>query len=282
MKLRFKKTKILTILFLLFSVGIILVSNSWATISLIKPETAPQQISQGTISDIPENLPEVSRSRAPEPTTLALFGSGLLGMIISFVRATYSIAKRIFDMVASILAIIIFSPLFLLTGILIKLTSKGPVFYTQTRVGLGGKHFEIIKFRTMRVDAEKDSGPVWAKKIDSRITPIGNFLRKAHIDEIPQFVNVLKGEMSIIGPRPERPIFVQQFKKEITDYEKRLQIKPGITGLAQVWHNYDVTIQDVRKKIKYDILYIKNVCFWTDLRILFRTVRVVFTGEGAH
>lgn len=134
----------------------------------------------------------------------------------------------------------------------------------------------------MRVDAEKETGPVWAEHNDPRLIPIGRFLRKAHIDEIPQFINILKGEMSLIGPRPERPVFVQKFKEEITDYEKRLAVKPGLTGLAQVWHTYDATIEDVRKKIKYDLLYIKKLCLWTDVRILFRTVRVVFTGEGAR
>jgi len=134
----------------------------------------------------------------------------------------------------------------------------------------------------MHVDAEKKSGPVWAKADDPRLIPAGKFLRKTHMDEIPQFYNVLKGEMSFIGPRPERPEFVEKFKKEITDYEKRLNVKPGITGLAQVWHRYDETIRDVRKKIKYDVLYIKRLCLWTDLRILFRTFRVVVTGEGAR
>jgi len=140
----------------------------------------------------------------------------------------------------------------------------------------------MFKFRTMKVDAEKDSGPVWARANDNRVTLIGKFLRKAHIDEIPQFINVIRGEMSIIGPRPERPAFVEKFKEEIPEYEKRLQVKPGITGLAQVWHRYDETLEDVKKKIKYDLLYIKKICLWTDIRILFRTVRVVITGEGAR
>lgn len=222
------------------------------------------------------------KARAPEPSSLALFGSGLLGMILSFVRSTYILAKRIFDIIISILAVVFLAPLFLVTAFLIKCTSRGPVIFTQVRVGKEGQHFEIYKFRTMRVDAEKMSGPVWAKENDPRLIPIGRFLRKTHIDEIPQFFNVLKGNMSFIGPRPERPIFVEKFKKEIQDYEKRLQVKPGITGMAQVWHRYDETIADVRKKIKYDLLYIRKVCLWTDLMICLRTVRVVFTGEGAR
>jgi lipopolysaccharide/colanic/teichoic acid biosynthesis glycosyltransferase len=134
----------------------------------------------------------------------------------------------------------------------------------------------------MKPDAEKTTGPVWAVQNDNRLIPCGKFIRKAHIDEIPQFINCLKGEMSIIGPRPERPVFVEKFSKEITDYQKRLAVKPGITGLAQVWHHYDETIQDVRKKIKYDILYIKKMCLWTDVLIMTRTIYVVLTGEGAR
>jgi len=223
-----------------------------------------------------------SKSRAPEPSTLALFGSGLVGMIISFVRKTYRIAKRIIDIILSVAAIVILSPLFLLTALIIKITSRGPVIFTQMRVGQDGRLFKIFKFRTMHVDAEKNTGPVWALANDPRLIPAGKFIRKTHIDEIPQFFNVLRGEMSVIGPRPERPEFVQRFKEEIPDYEKRLAVKPGITGMAQVWHKYDETIADVRKKIKYDLLYIKKVCFWTDILILMRTFRVVLTGEGAR
>lgn len=218
----------------------------------------------------------------PEPNTLALFGSGIFTVILTFVRKTYALTKRVTDIVGSLIAMVLLAPFFALTALLIKLVSKGPVFYTQTRVGKNGENFEIYKFRTMKVDAEKATGPVWASQNDSRLIPFGKIIRKAHIDEIPQFVNVLKGDMSIIGPRPERPIFVEKFKQEISDYGKRLDVKPGITGLAQVWHHYDDTIDDVRKKIKYDILYIKKMCFWTDVRILARTVRVVLTGAGAR
>ena len=226
--------------------------------------------------------PSDSKTFVPEPNTLALFSSGLFTMLIGFFRRTYSLTKRTIDITGSVIALILFSPILLLTALLIKLTSKGPIFYTQTRVGKDGQNFEIYKFRTMKVDAEKATGPVWAAKNDNRLIPAGKFIRKAHLDEIPQFINVIKGDMSIIGPRPERPIFVEKFKSEISDYGKRLEVKPGITGLAQVWHHYDETIDDVRKKIKYDILYIKKMCFWTDMRILARTVRVVLTGAGAR
>ncbi|MDE1921614.1 MAG: sugar transferase [Candidatus Omnitrophica bacterium] len=245
----------------------------------------PQDTTQVSISDdganIPLNLPQNSKSHAPEPPTMILYAGGLLGMLVAFVRRSYAAIKRIMDVAGAGFGMIVFSPIFLLVAFLVKLTSKGPVFYKQTRVGRNGVNFEIYKFRTMKTDAETKSGPVWARANDSRLTPIGGFLRKAHLDEIPQFINVLKGEMSLIGPRPERPVFVEQFRQQICDYEKRLYVKPGITGLAQVYHRYDQTIEDVKKKIKYDVLYIKRMCLWTDLLIAFRTVRVILTGEGA-
>jgi exopolysaccharide biosynthesis polyprenyl glycosylphosphotransferase len=223
-----------------------------------------------------------SNTIVPEPNTFALFSSGILTMLLTFFRRTYALTKRAIDITGSVIALILFSPVLILTSLLIKLTSNGPIFYTQVRVGKDGKNFNIFKFRTMKVDAEKTTGPVWAAKNDNRLIPAGKFIRKAHIDELPQFVNVILGDMSIIGPRPERPVFVEKFKQEITDYPKRLDVKPGITGLAQVWHHYDDDINDVRKKIKYDILYIKKMCFLTDIGILARTVRVVLTGAGAR
>lgn len=222
------------------------------------------------------------KARAPEPTTLFLFGGGIFGMMAGFLRQTYQITKRIFDITFSVLLLLIASPVMILTAILVKLTSKGPMLYSQTRVGLNGRNFEIYKFRTMKVDAEKESGPVWAKKNDNRITPIGQFLRKSRLDELPQLFNVLKGEMSVIGPRPERPMFVDQFKISIENYEQRLTVKPGITGLAQVFHTYDEDIEGVRKKLEYDLQYIKNMDMWADLKIVFRTVTVVLTGFGAR
>ncbi len=263
--------------------GVLCVTTAWATLSLVKPH---EDIVQGDESSqthlMLTDAADQPKSRAPEPSTLFLFGGGIVGMVVSFVRRTYIALKRLLDVAASILGLICLAPLFLITAILVKLTSKGPILFTQTRVGKDGELFEIYKFRTMRVDAEKNTGPVWAAQNDSRLTPVGQFLRKTHMDEIPQFLNILRGEMSLIGPRPERPVFVEQFKTLIVDYEKRLTVKPGITGLAQVWHKYDETIEDVKKKIKYDLLYIKKFCLWTDLRILFRTFRVVFTGEGAR
>jgi exopolysaccharide biosynthesis polyprenyl glycosylphosphotransferase len=235
----------------------------------LKPQEASAQV----------NMP---RSNAPEPSSFLLFGSGIFTMLMAFLRRAYHIGKRVMDIAVASIAVVILAPLCLLVAVLIKLTSKGPVFYSQIRSGKDGKQFEIYKFRTMRTDAEKDSGPVWAKAKDNRITPIGNFLRKSRVDEIPQFINVLKGDMSVIGPRPERPMFVETLGEQIGDYKKRLVVKPGITGLAQVYHRYDESIADVRKKVKYDILYIKNICFSTDILIILRTFRVILTGFGAR
>lgn len=280
---KFTSRKFTTLLFTGLAITLCFASFTWAnTLSFIKMSDANKKIEERMISEIPQNLPEASKTRAPEPTTLALFGGSILGMIISLARKTYTLGKRLFDIFFSLVAILILTPSAVVLSILIKITSKGPIFFTQVRVGKDGRYFTIYKFRTMHINAEKESGPVWAKANDNRLISIGKILRKSHLDEIPQFINVLKGDMSIIGPRPERPIFVEEFKKIIPDYEKRLLVKPGITGLAQVWHKYDETIEDVRKKIHYDILYIKKLCFWTDLRILFRTFKVVLTGEGAH
>ncbi len=256
------------------------VASAWATVSFVDSKSDITQIESK--STIPSEVDEKSKARAPEPATIALFGSGLLGMLASFVRRTYATFKRALDFVCTILGILILSPIMLLVALLVKLTSEGPVIYSQIRVGENGKEFRIYKFRSMRQDAEKGTGAVWAAKNDNRLTPIGLFLRKSHLDELPQLFNVLKGEMSIIGPRPERPVFVDQFKQQIPDYEKRLYVKPGITGLAQVWHQYDETFEDVKKKLKYDLLYIKKMCLWSDFQIILRTVRVVITGEGAR
>ncbi len=260
-------------------ISISVTTTSWAMLSAIKSTEAIQQTEQPLDLNTLKNKQE---SHAPEPTSMALFGSGVFGLIVRFVRRSYDRFKRVVDIIGSSIALILLFPLCALVAFLIKLTSPGPIFFTQTRVGKNSRHFDIYKFRTMKVDAEKYTGPVWALVNDNRITPIGAFLRKTHIDEIPQFLNVLLGEMSVIGPRPERPVFVEQFRKIIPEYEKRIMVKPGITGLAQVWHKYDETIEDVKKKIKYDLLYIKKMCLWTDVSIIFRTFRVVITGEGAR
>ena len=220
-------------------------------------------------------------AHAPEPSPFFIL-SGIGIMLMTFVRKSFTYIKRTMDILLSFFGLVLSMPLVLMGAILMKLTSMGPIIYKQDRVGKNGKIFKIYKLRTMYVDAEEDTGAVWATENDPRITLVGKILRKTRIDEIPQLINVLKGQMSIVGPRPERPEIVNNLKMLIRDYEKRLQIKPGITGLAQIWHKYDETIDDVKKKIKYDLLYIKKMCLWADVKILAQTLVVVLTAKGAH
>jgi len=190
--------------------------------------------------------------------------------------------RRVFDILVAGSALFFFLPLMGIIALLVKLTSPGPVFYRQKRLGKDVKTFVIFKFRSMSSDAESKSGPIWAGKNDPRITRFGNFLRKSHLDELPQLFNVLKGDMSVVGPRPERPYFVTKLHSEIPDYHKRLLVKPGITGLAQVRNAYDSTLADVRRKVKYDLTYIKRQCLFLDVKVMVWTVGTMFTGKGAH
>ena len=172
-------------------------------------------------------------------------------------------------------------PIVLITAILIKLESRGPVFYKQERVGKNGRTFVLMKFRSMRVDAEQD-GPVWASKGDSRTTRVGRVIRKVRVDEIPQFWNILKGEMSFVGPRPERPHFVSQLAEEIPFYQQRHLIAPGLTGWAQIKYPYGASIEDARQKLQYDLFYIKNQSLFLDAIVLFETVKIILFGRGAQ
>jgi len=172
-------------------------------------------------------------------------------------------------------------PIVIVTAIVIKLESRGPVFYKQERVGKNGRAFTLTKFRSMRVDAEQD-GPVWATKGDSRTTRVGRVIRKARIDEIPQFWNILKGEMSFVGPRPERPHFVAQLAEEIPFYEQRHLIAPGLTGWAQIKYPYGASIEDARQKLQYDLFYIKNQGLVLDAIIIFETIKIILFGRGAQ
>jgi exopolysaccharide biosynthesis polyprenyl glycosylphosphotransferase len=190
--------------------------------------------------------------------------------------------KRAFDIIISLLIIIITLPFCLLVAIAIKIDSVGPVFFTQERCGQNGKVFTIIKFRSMVKDAEKMSGPVWSQKDDPRITKVGKIIRRLRIDEIPQMFNVLTGEMSFVGPRPERPFFVEKLSSEIPYYKRRLKVRPGITGWAQVKHKYDETLEDVKIKLKYDLFYIENMSLRMDFKIIFRTIYVVLFGKGHY
>lgn len=192
------------------------------------------------------------------------------------------IAKRLFDIVSSGVLLVLASPVMLLTAIAIKLDSKGPILYQQERVGLGGATFMCIKFRSMRTDAEKDGVARWATKNDSRVTRVGAFIRKTRIDELPQLISVLKGEMSMVGPRPERPSFVSQLSEQIPFYDLRHSIKPGVTGWAQVRYSYGSSVEDARRKHQFDLYYVKNNSLILDLQVLIETVTVVLFREGAQ
>jgi len=190
--------------------------------------------------------------------------------------------KRVVDITAAGAGLVLSLPLCLIAALLVKLTSRGPILFTQSRTGQDGETFKLIKFRTMRVDAERDSGPVWATPNDSRITGIGRFLRLSRIDEIPQFVNILSGHMSFVGPRPERPVFVEQLTDTIPFYPLRHTVKPGLTGWAQVQHSYGASVDDAREKLRYDLYYIKNMGLLFDLTIILKTVAVILRGKGAR
>ncbi len=207
-------------------------------------------------------------------TEVTLIGIiSLAGVFTRLVRTHYVLVKRLIDIILSFIAIIINIPALAILGIIIKLTSRGPIFYTQTRTGKDGKPFTIIKLRTMRVDAEAGIGPVWAESSeDPRVTKVGYYMRRLHMDEIPQFINILKGDMSLVGPRPERPFFVDTFKRELQDYTHRLLVKPGLTGLAQARYKYDESIDDVKRKLSYDLLYIRKMCLSLDCKIMFWTL----------
>jgi sugar transferase (PEP-CTERM system associated) len=190
--------------------------------------------------------------------------------------------KRISDIVFGLILLTLAAPVMALTALLIKLDSRGPVFYRQERVGLNGSTFMVIKFRSMRTDAEQDGTPRWATAQDDRVTRVGNVIRKLRIDELPQLFNVLKGEMSLVGPRPERPFFVGQLTQQIPYFQVRHSVKPGVTGWAQVRYQYGSTVEDAQEKLQYDLYYVKNHSLFLDLVVLFETVGVVLTGKGAR
>jgi lipopolysaccharide/colanic/teichoic acid biosynthesis glycosyltransferase len=207
-------------------------------------------------------------------------------------------AHRVMNVIIAGLALFVALPLLLLIALAIKLTSRGPVLYTQERIGLdrrtpgtdadnrhrtrdlGGRPFTMYKFRTMWTDAERVTGAVWATQDDPRITPVGRFLRQYRLDEIPQLLNVMRGEMNIVGPRPERPTIFAELREHIAEYPLRQRAKPGITGLAQIHHHYDRSVDDVRTKVRYDLEYIRRQSLWEDLRIMLRTIPVVLFRRG--
>ena len=221
------------------------------------------------------------RARGEVPTE-SLKASWLVyghGFVQGRLRTT---TKRVFDLVASALLLTIASPLMLLTAIAVRMESRGPIIYRQERVGLGGQPFMCLKFRSMRTDAEKDGVARWATKNDSRVTRVGSFIRKCRIDELPQLISVLRGEMSLVGPRPERPSFVSQLQEQIPYYDIRHSVKPGVTGWAQVRYSYGASVEDARRKHQFDLYYVKNNSLFLDLLVLVETVSVVLFREGAQ
>lgn len=200
------------------------------------------------------------------------FGQGLVRTVV----------KRIFDIVGATLLILLTFPIMLVTGLLILLESGGPILYLQERVGLNGRLFHVVKFRSMRTDAEKDGKPRWAAAADARVTRVGRVIRKLRIDELPQLFSVLGGAMSLVGPRPERPYFVDRLTQEIPYYAVRQSVKPGVTGWAQVRYHYGASVEDSAEKLQYDLYYVKNHSLFLDLVILFETVGVVLMGKGAQ
>jgi lipopolysaccharide/colanic/teichoic acid biosynthesis glycosyltransferase len=213
-------------------------------------------------------------------------------------QSTTDWPRRVLHLLLALIAIIITLPVMFLIAVLVRLTSRGPVLYTQVRVGvdrrmpiagslnhrrerdLGGRPFTIYKFRTMWVDAEHASGAVWAQQSDPRVTPLGRLLRQYRLDELPQLFNVLKGEMNIVGPRPERPTIFAELREHIAEYPLRQRAKPGITGLAQINHHYDRSLEDVRTKVHYDLEYIRRQSVTEDLRIMLKTVPVILLRRG--
>ena len=203
---------------------------------------------------------------------------------LPLIAATPSLAaamRRTMDILVSLGILLVTAPLLLIIAVLIKADSNGPVLYRQERLGLNGTRFQLFKLRSMRVDAEAH-GPCWADKHDRRVTRIGRWLRLSRIDELPQIFNVLAGMMSLVGPRPERPHFLDQLTRAIPHYGQRMSVKPGITGWAQVSYPYGASVEDARHKLSFDLYYLEHRSLAFDLRILLATVRVVLTGDGAR
>lgn len=192
------------------------------------------------------------------------------------------LAKRVFDIFFSLIGLAVSLPVMALVAVAIRLESKGPVIYRQPRVGMGGDVFDVLKFRSMRVDAEAQSGAQWAQSNDPRVTRVGKYIRQFRLDELPQFINVIRGEMSFVGPRPERPVFVEMLRKEISYYDERHSVRPGLTGWAQVQYPYGASIEDAFRKLEYDLFYLQNMTLSFDLAIIIQTIRTVCTGNGAR
>lgn len=227
-------------------------------------------------------VPDLYEILSGQARTSQIYGMPLIDIMPELMPEWEKKLKRIMDIVISFIILVISMPVMFISMIAIKLDSEGPVFFKQKRSGVDGKEFTIIKFRSMFKDAEKHTGPIWSSKGDVRVTRVGRIIRILRIDEIPQLWNVLKGEMSLVGPRPERPFFVEKLSKEIPYYKRRLKVRPGITGWAQVKHKYDETVEDVKIKLRYDLFYIENMSLRMDFKIIMRTIFVVLFGQGHY
>jgi len=236
---------------------------------------------------------KLSGTRVTDPLTF--FERELLRVEVSMLRPSWAlfsdgfvysqvrdISKRIFDLSVASLILFLAWPFMLLTAIAVRLETEGPILYKQIRVGLNGKEFSINKFRSMAQDAEKDGKAVWAQKNDARVTKVGAFIRNTRLDELPQLYNVFVGDMSFIGPRPERPQFVAELNETIPFYDARHRVKPGLMGWAQLKYPYGASVDDARNKLKYDLYYVKNHSFFIDILIVIQTVEVVLLGKGVH
>jgi lipopolysaccharide/colanic/teichoic acid biosynthesis glycosyltransferase len=252
-----------------------------AGIPRVREPLGPPRTKPLPIKKIPGRVRGSERACEPAPAEAPQAKPLVRHTCLEGLRENFRRLKGAFDFTVAFILLIITAPLILLLGVLTKMTSNGPILFSQIRVGQDGRLFRMYKLRSMITDSEEKTGPVWAQKNDPRVTPLGRFLRASHLDELPQLVNVLKGDMSLIGPRPERPAFVEQFCERFPAYRRRLSVKPGITGLAQVRHRYDRSIDDVRKKLAYDLLYIRKMCWAVDLGILLQTLGKL-TGKGAH
>jgi len=211
----------------------------------------------------------------PEPITLAAMGGGL-GALAIYARRYYLISKEVTDIIVGAVALVISLPMMAVCAAVIKLSSRGPVLFSQVRLGQHGRPFKIYKFRTMYLDAEKGTGAVWAKGNDPRIIPACRWMRISHMDELPQLFQIVSGVMSLVGPRPERPEITEKLEKRYPAVRRRLEVKPGLTGLAQIRNGYDASVEGFRHKLDSDIEYINRMCWAVDLKILAMTITKLF------
>ncbi len=259
--------------------------NRIEVIIIAVKESSPKQIVNiiSRCDDLPVSLkivPDLYDIVLGYGRTNQIYGIPLIEILPQLMPDWEKQVKRLLDIFVSLMVIFLFLPCWILVALAIKLNSPGPVLFKQKRVGQNEKIFTIYKFRSMVRDAEKLTGPIWADEKDPRVTFVGRILRKLRIDEIPQFINILLNDMSLVGPRPERPYFVNRLKNEIPLYSRRHRMKPGITGWAQIKGGYDTTIKNVKKKLEYDLYYLENMSLRMDFKILMRTIYTVIAGKG--